>query len=142
MNEGPQTTDVRRIMLIDDDPDDQLFFRDAILLMHPDLVCQLASSCQEAFMQLEKPPLPAFIFMDLNIPVMNGFDCLLYLKNHELYRKIPIIIFTTSKNLQDISRTRLLGASYFMTKPDDFNILCKKLSKIILGDAIEGLYVI
>jgi|SRR5450631_1208923 len=142
MNEGPRMTDARSIMLIDDDPDDQLFFRDAIQLMHPELVCLLVSSCQEAFRQLEKPPLPAFIFMDLNMPVMNGFDCLLYFKNHELYREIPIIIFTTSKNLQDIGRTRQLGASYFMTKPDDFNILCKKLSKIILGDGIDGLYVV
>jgi CheY-like chemotaxis protein len=80
--------------------------------------------------------------MDLNMPVMNGFDCLMYLKNQELYREIPIIIFTNSKNLQDISRTRLLGASYFMTKPDDFNILCKKLSKIIQGNEVNGLYVI
>jgi CheY-like chemotaxis protein len=142
MNEGPQSTDARRIMLIDDDPDDQLFFQDAIQLMHPDLACQLASSCQEAFRQLENPPLPAFIFMDLNMPVMNGFDCLLYLKNQELYREIPIIIFTTSKNLQDVSRTRELGASYFMTKPDDFNVLCKKLSRVILGNGVDGLYVI
>jgi CheY-like chemotaxis protein len=142
MNEEPQITEARSIMLIDDDPDDQLFFRDAIALMHADLVCHLASSCQEAFRQLEKLPPPAFIFMDLNMPVMNGFDCLMYLKNHESYRKIPIIIFTTSKNLQDISRTRQLGASYFMTKPDDFNVLCKKLSKIILDDTIDGLYVI
>jgi CheY-like chemotaxis protein len=135
-------TDVRRIMLIDDDPDDQLFFRDAIQLMHPELACELASSCQEAFRLLKLPPPPEFIFMDLNMPVMNGFDCLVYLKNHELYREIPVVIFTTSKNLQDISRTRQLGASYFLTKPDDFNILCKKLKKIIQGDTIDGLYII
>jgi CheY-like chemotaxis protein len=134
--------DPKRIILIDDDPDDQLFFRDAVRLMHPELDCELACTCQEAFVQLEKPPPPEFIFMDLNMPVMNGFDCLVYLKNQELYRDIPIIIFTTSKNAQDISRTRQLGASYFMTKPDDFNILCKKLDKIILGDDIEGLYCI
>jgi CheY-like chemotaxis protein len=134
--------DPKRIMLIDDDPDDQLFFRDAIRLMHPELNCELASTCHEAFVQLEKPPTPEFIFMDLNMPVMNGFDCLVYLKNQESYRDIPVVIFTTSKNVQDISRTRQLGARHFMTKPDDFNILCKKLDKIILGDAIEGLYCI
>jgi CheY-like chemotaxis protein len=132
--------DPKRIMLIDDDPDDQLFFRDAVRLLHPELNCELASTCHEAFIQLEKPPPPEFIFMDLNMPVMNGFDCLVYLKNQELYRDIPIIIFTTSKNAQDISRTRQLGASYYMTKPDDFNMLCKKLDKIILGDDVEGLY--
>jgi len=129
-------------MLIDDDPDDQLFFRDAIELMHPGLTCALASSCREAFSQLEEPPPPEFIFMDLNMPVMNGFDCLVYLKNQAAYCDIPVVIFTTSKNLQDISRTRQLGARYFLTKPDDFNILCKKLSKIIRGETIDGIYII
>lgn len=129
-------------MLIDDDPDDQLFFRDAVQIIHPELVCELASTCQQAFEQLENPPPPEFIFMDLNMPVMNGFDCLVYLKNQESYSQIPIIIFTTSKNPQDISRTRQLGARHFMTKPDDFNILCKKLKKIIQGDLVDGLFII
>jgi len=137
-----QKAEAKRILLIDDDPDDQLFFRDAIELMHPELLCEVVSSCKEAFTTLTKPPPPEFIFMDLNMPVMNGFDCLVYLKNQELYREIPIVIFTTSKNLQDISRTRQLGARYFMTKPDDFNVLCKKLNKIIRGETVDGLYII
>ena len=127
-------------MLIDDDPDDQLFFRDAVQAIRPGLDCELASTCQEAFRQLEKPPPPDFIFMDLNMPVMNGFDCLAYLKNQNNYKDIPIIIFTTSKNPNDINRTKLLGARWFMTKPDDFNILCNKLNKVIQMDFIDGIY--
>ena len=127
-------------MLIDDDPDDQLFFRDAIQTIHPGLDCELASTCQEAFRQLEKPPPPDFIFMDLNMPVMNGFDCLAYLKNQNKYKDIPIIIFTTSKNPNDINRTKQLGARWFMTKPDDFNILCNKLNKVIQMDFTDGIY--
>jgi CheY-like chemotaxis protein len=129
-------------MLIDDDPDDQLFFLDAMKLIRPDLQCELVSSCQEAFRALEKPPIPDYIFMDLNMPVMNGFDCLVYLKSQEKYRNIPVVIFTTSKNIQDISKTRQLGAKHFLTKPDDFNVLCRKLGKIIQKDAIEGLFAI
>ena len=127
-------------MLIDDDPDDQLFFRDAVQTISPGLECELASTCQEAFRQLEKPPPPDFIFMDLNMPVMNGFDCLAYLKNQNNYKDIPIIIFTTSKNPNDINRTKLLGARWFMTKPDDFNILCNKLNKVIQMDFTDGIY--
>jgi CheY-like chemotaxis protein len=129
-------------MLIDDDPDDQLFFRDAMQLIRPDFQCEMVSSCQEAFRQLEKLPPPDFIFMDLNMPIMNGFDCLVYLKNQEKYKNIPVVIFTTSKNIQDINRTRQLGARHFLTKPDDFKVLCKKLSKIIQKEVIEGLYTI
>jgi CheY-like chemotaxis protein len=133
---------VKRIMLIDDDPDDQLFFRDAVQTVSPGLFCELASSCRQAFKLLEVPPPPDFIFMDLNMPVMNGFECLVYLKNQNNFKDIPIIIFTTSKNLNDISRTKQLGAKWFMTKPDDFNVLCKKLDKIIQKDTLEGVYVI
>ena len=131
----------KRIMLIDDDPDDQLFFRDAVHTVRPDLQCELASSCAEAFKQLEEAP-PDLIFMDLNMPVMNGFDCLAYLKKKSELRDIPVIVFTTSKNVNDINRTRQLGASWFMTKPDDFNVLCKKLNRIIQKDAFEGQYMI
>jgi CheY-like chemotaxis protein len=131
----------KRIMLIDDDPDDQLFFRDAVHTLRPDLQCELASSCMEALKQMEESH-PDLIFMDLNMPVMNGFDCLAYLKNKSELRDIPVIIFTTSTTLSDINRTRQLGASWFMTKPNDFNVLCKKLNKIIHKDSLEGQFMI
>ena len=128
-------------MLIDDDPDDQLFFQDAVHTVRPDLQCELASSCAEAFKQLEESP-PDLIFVDLNMPVMNGFDCLTYLKKKTELRDIPVIILSTSKNPNDVNRTRLLGASRFMTKPDDFHVLCKKLNGIIQKDSFEGQYMI
>jgi DNA-binding response OmpR family regulator len=131
-----------RILLIDDDPDDQLFFRDAIQVVQPGLQCEVTSNCNEAFKHLELPPPPDFIFMDLNIPIMNGFECLVYLKNQTTYKDIPVIIFTTSKNLNDISKTRQLGAKWFMTKPDDFKVLCKKLRKVFLKDSLEGVFTI
>jgi len=132
----------KKILLIDDDPDDQVFFRDALQTIQPDIYCELTSSCQEAFRQLEYPPLPEFIFMDLNMPVMNGFDCLVYLKNQKKYKDIPVVIFTTSKNLNDINKTKQLGAKWYMTKPDDFNQLCSKLNKIIQKDTIDSTYTI
>ncbi len=55
---------------------------------------------------------------------------------------IPVVIFTTSKNPNDISRTKQLGAKWYMTKPDDFNVLCKKLSKIIQMEFKDGIYAI
>jgi CheY-like chemotaxis protein len=132
----------KRILLIDDDPDDQLFFRDAIQTIDPGLQCDLTSGFQEAVKELENPPLPDYIFMDLNMPVMNGFDCLAYLKNQSNFKDIPVIIFTTSKNLKDINRTRQLGAQWYMTKPDDFHVLCNKLTQIIQNISNGGAYTI
>ena len=129
-------------MLIDDDRDDQILFQEAVQVINPDLRCELASSCQQALRQLEELPLPDFIFMDLNMSVINGFDCLVNLKNQNNYKDIPVVILTTSKNLDDVNRTKLLGAKWYMTKPDDFNILCQKLNKILQKDSPEGLYTI
>lgn len=132
----------KRILLIDDDPDDQLFFRDAIKLIRPDFQSEVVSSCKEAFRLLEQPPPPDFIFMDLNMPVMNGFDCLVWLKNKEEFKDIPVVIFTTSKNIQDISKTRNLGARWYLTKPDDFKVLCRKLKKILQNEIVGNVYTI
>ena len=73
---------------------------------------------------------------------MNGFDCLVYLKTHQQYKDIPVVIFTTSKNRKDISRTHDLGAKWYMTKPDDFNELCKKIRMIFQEDPMPGSYTI
>lgn len=135
-------TELKRIILIDDDPDDQIFFRDAVHAIFPGLPCETISTCREALKLLENPPNPDFIFMDLNMPVMSGFECLAYLKKQPLYRDIPVVIFTTSKNPNDINKTKALGAKWYMTKPDDFNVLCKKLHKIIQMEFKEGPYAI
>jgi len=132
----------KRIMLIDDDPDDQLLFKDAVQMIHPDLSCELASSCKEAIRQLETTPPPELIFMDLNMPVMSGFECLVYLKKENRYKDIPVVIFTTSQNVNDISRTKQLGAKWYMTKPDDFKVLCKKLDRVLQKGIMDGLYTI
>jgi CheY-like chemotaxis protein len=132
----------KRIMLIDDDTDDQLFFQEAVQAINPAIYCKLASNCQEAINQLVEPPSPDLIFLDLNMPVMNGFDCLVYLKNQNDFKDIPVIIFTTSRNSNDINRTKQLGAKWFMTKPDNFNVLCTKLNKIIQKDSIENQFII
>lgn len=124
----------KRILLIDDDADDQIYFRDAINEVSALLQCVIANNGLEALKQIQTPPPPDLIFLDLNMPVMNGYECLEYLKNEERYKDIPVIIFTTSKDVQDIERVRKMGAHLFFTKPTNFNILCKKLNEIVEMD--------
>ncbi len=123
-----------RIMLVDDDADDQLFFMDALKEVAPEVVCNAANNGDDALRQVEIPPPPDLIFMDLNMPIMNGYECLTALKSDTRFSKIPVIIFTTSKNAQDIERTKELGASLFFTKPSDFRLLCDRLNRIVKND--------
>jgi CheY-like chemotaxis protein len=61
--------------------------------------------------------LPNLILLDLNMPRKNGFDVLKEIKEHELLKKIPIIIFTTSKTIRDIEKAYELGANCYVSKP-------------------------
>jgi len=121
----------KRILLVDDDADDQLFFRDAINEVHELLDCEIANNGLEAINQIATPPPPDLIFLDLNMPVMNGYQCLEILKKEDRYKHIPVIIFTTSNNMHDINRAREMGANLFFTKPTNFTTLCTKLDKIL-----------
>ena len=120
----------KRILLVDDDVDDQVYFVDAITEINPSIECKIANNGLEALQQIEISSLFDFIFLDLNMPIMNGFECLGSIKTKEQYKNIPVVIFTTSKNSHDIDRAKELGASLFFTKPTNFNILCNKLKQI------------
>jgi len=125
----------KKILLVDDDADDQLFFVDAIKELEPAIDCDVANNGLEALDHLEKiPPPPNLIFLDLNMPIMNGYECLDILKKTEAYREIPVIIFTTSSQAKDKERTISMGAKMYLTKPFDFNVLKSKLQDILETD--------
>lgn len=122
----------KKILLVDDDKDDQLFFVEALRELQPSLACGIANNGLQALEYLETvPPPPLLIFLDLNMPLMNGFECLEHLKKANDYKEIPVIIFTTSNHPVDIERTLSMGAKMYFTKPGDFNTLKSKLQDIL-----------
>lgn len=123
-----------KILLIDDDHDDQLFFLDAVRDIDATIVCEVANDGIEGIEKLKNEPLPDLIFLDLNMPYMNGFDFLLLIRKEQRYDDIPIIIFTTSSHQRDIDTSRELGARAFLTKPNNFNELAKKLAFLIQNE--------
>lgn len=123
-----------KILLVEDDADDQLYFIDALKMVNPSAICEIANNGNEAIQQMEVPPPPDLIFLDLNMPIMNGFEYLGSIKNETRFREIPVVIFTTSKNSQDIDRTKELGAKLFFTKPANFKEFCNKLDQIMTLD--------
>jgi len=120
-----------KILLVEDDKDDQFFFKEAIKELELTLEYGIASNGLEALDYLKKViPLPSLIFLDLNMPMMNGFECLEQLKKTNEYKEIPVIIFTTSNHPKDEERTLEMGAKMFITKPCDFNDLKNILQAI------------
>lgn len=123
-----------KILLIDDDKDDQFFFMEAIKETGKIYLCETADDAYKGLQSLEKGYKPDLIFLDLNMPQMNGFDLLEKLKQMEIYRNIPVAIFSTSNNPKDIRRAEELGAVAFLTKPNDLGTLSEKLLRIIQHD--------
>ncbi|MDQ1087949.1 MULTISPECIES: response regulator [unclassified Siphonobacter] len=120
----------QRVFLADDDEDDRFFATQGI---NPDADCELTlfTNGEDLIHHLEKLPTseqPTLIFLDLNMPRMNGFETLAILK--EKWKHIPAIILTTSDHERDREKAARLGADDFLTKPDNFNRLNEVLTSI------------
>jgi len=74
--------------------------------------------------------LPDFILLDLNMPKKDGREVLREIKQVPDFRKIPIIIFSTTNNRQEITRCYELGANSYITKPNSFEQLIQVVKTI------------
>ncbi len=122
-----------RFLLIDDDADDRSLFSEALAMVNPVIVCDQAADGEEALSRLHQtgPDGLDIIFLDINMPVMNGWQLLKILKREEAYRNIPVVIYSTSSNKRDISTAYDLGALCFVTKPHAFRLLQKILGVVV-----------
>jgi len=127
MNSNPIT-----IFLIDDDEDDRDFFNIALSETNYGVQFKTARTANEALKMLySKEVSPDFIFLDLNMPGMDGRSCLQELKKNIETKHIPVIIFTTSSAQKDIIETKHLGAADFITKPSNLDKLTTALKHFL-----------
>jgi len=122
----------KTILLIDDDIDDQEFFMEAVKEVNDALDCHIASSCEEGLTILNKMSVvPDYIFLDLNMPKVDGKKCLSELKKSAKLKDIPVVIYSTSSLKKDIEETKAMGAVHFMTKPSAFRELCDAIGNVL-----------
>ena len=125
--------DIKKFLLTDDDRDDRELFSEALHSVDPSIICQGAEHGRNALRLLtsnviEKPDL---IFIDINMPVMNGWELLNTIKKDDYCHDIPVIIYTTSSEERDRQIAKDLGALCFVTKPDDFKRVKNILQVIV-----------
>ncbi|RKN83698.1 response regulator [Ulvibacterium marinum] len=129
-------------MIVDDDDDDIDFFCQAIRKIDPTYTCMSATDGEAALQKLqnETNALPDFIFLDLNMPRMDGKTCLRELKKQEKLKDIPVIIYTTSSHPQEREETLQLGAAHFLTKAYSIKMLQEGIRNVleILGATNEN----
>src|SRR5262245_26100841 len=91
-----------RFLIVDDDPDDIEIFREAVLLINPSYSCIEARDGEQAWQLLLKETSPPdYIFADMNMPVMDGKEFLVHLKNSTRFKHLHVIIYTTSDNHEE-----------------------------------------
>lgn len=120
------------ILLIDDDEDDQDIFKEAASIVMPGIECVVAKDGEHGFISLESfSTLPDYIFLDVNMPKMDGKEFLKRLKAHPAFANIPVIIYTTSNHKSELGEYFRMGASNFISKPSEFSLLITYLKSIL-----------
>lgn len=122
------------ILLADDDLDDTEMFCEALQFNSEKTKCYCAANGSDALKIMEKlDEKPKLIFLDLNMPVMNGWDCLKILKTDPEFRDIPVIMISTSSHQKDIETASALGAICYLVKPNSFKDLKQLLASLTAG---------
>jgi CheY-like chemotaxis protein len=122
------------ILFSDDDTDDALLFTQAADLMTSPILLSFAEDGEQLMRYLSKEMLPDMIFLDLNMPVKNGIECLKEIRSDKKLDWLPIVIYTTSDNPKDVDACYDLKANLYVVKPTSFEAIIKTLKRIIHMD--------
>ncbi len=121
------------ILLADDDQDDRLLFQDALSEIQIPSSLSCVTDGEKLIDLLEKnfSNLPDIVFLDLNMPLKTGAECLSDIRNCNYLKKLPVVIFSTSYNQETASNLRLKGANRYIQKPGDFSALKSVIQKVL-----------
>ncbi|SKC58158.1 response regulator [Ohtaekwangia koreensis] len=124
---------IQNIYYADDDQDDVLLFKDVFVELGQPINLTIA---ENGIVLLEKllatRQHPDVIFMDLNMPLKNGFQCLKEIKTHTSLQEIPVVILSTSSAMDNIEKSYQLGAFQYIQKPMRFSLLKTEIEKCLV----------
>lgn len=123
----------RACFLIDDDIDDQEIFQMALQRIDQNINFIAANNGVEGLQKLKEDSsfVPDYIFLDVNMPKMNGMQCLPEIRKLGHLKDVKIIMYSTSTDAGIISSSKRLGADDFLVKPDKIGLLINKLAQIL-----------
>ncbi|MDB5250024.1 MAG: response regulator [Segetibacter sp.] len=122
----------KTVLLVDDDHEDQEIFEDVVNQIDRSVNCVFVDTAEDALEKLSTADLkPDYIFLDLNLPFMTGFDCLYIIKKNDRLQDIPVIIYSTSTRESDKQKAKELGASNYLSKASTFSEIKSMLANVI-----------
>ena len=125
---------MKRIFFIDDDIDDRELFQRALKLVNTETQYVEAIDGHDALEKIADKDfiLPDLIFVDLNMPRVNGLEFIIRIKQMLHYQDIPTYVYTTSASPRERVNCMSAGASGYIVKPYNESQLGKELNEIIL----------
>jgi CheY-like chemotaxis protein len=119
------------ILNVDDDNEDIEIFCEAVRDIDPSILCLIAKSAEEALQILHSEiELPSYIFLDINMPKIDGNVCLREIRKDIRLRKIPVIMYSTFSHRSDIEIYKTLQAD-FLVKQNSYRDLVAALKKVL-----------
>lgn len=122
----------KKIVLTDDDEDDREFFQFAIRSISSDIQLISLAGGDELFTYMtdhkEKADL---VFLDINMPRINGFECLKKIRERYSFNELPVVMYTTSDHETDLTNASAEGANLYIRKPIDMDTLKTLLKKVL-----------
>ena len=117
---------------VDDDSNDLLLLEHASRAAGMDYLIQSCNDGETAIAYLsgngvyadrKLHPLPTLVLLDLKMPRQSGFEVLAWIRNHPYFKKLMVIVFTSSRHQEDVDRAYALGANAYLVKPVGFDRL-------------------
>ena len=78
----------------------------------------------------QERPSPLLVLLDLNMPVLDGYQVLERMKADSVLKKIPVVVLTTTDDAREVSRCYQLGCSVYITKPVDYDSFCEAIQQL------------
>lgn len=125
-------TKIKNVLLAEDDEEDVLLFNTVLSELNQDILVTVVTDgiLLMTFLKQETT-LPEMIFLDLNMPHKNGFECLREIKGNEKWNSIKIVILSTSSQPQQIEKAYKGGADLYLAKPVSYTIFKNMIEKCL-----------
>ena len=128
-----ETIALQEIILADDDADDRSLFKEALEQVLPDSKLTMATNGQE-LMQILENRKPDILFLDINMPLKNGIDCIKWIREMNRLKNLIVIAYSSAFDIGQINRAYAFGVHLYFIKPTRLQFLLEDMQRLFQLD--------